>query len=162
MGGKGSGGRPKPTALRVIQGNPGKRALPKKEPKFKPALPSPPSHLNAPAKREWGRVAKELFDMGMLTSVDRGALAAYCQAYGRWVQAENALAKLGKDDELSGGLMIKTSNGNAIQNPIVGIANVAARDMVKFSIEFGMTPAARSRVQAGAPAEEDEAERFFA
>jgi len=49
--------------------------------------------------------------------------------------------------------MTKTSNGNAIQNPLVGIANKAMADMVHFAIEFGMTPAARSRVVATPPDE---------
>lgn len=45
-------------------------------------------------------------------------------------------------------LLIKTKDGNAIQNPLVGIANKARADVVRFSAEFGMTPSARSRVTA--------------
>ena len=54
-------------------------------------------------------------------------------------------------DQLTSGLMIKTTNGNPIQNPLVGIANKAAAAMVRYAAEFGMTPSARSRVE-GAPA----------
>jgi len=51
-------------------------------------------------------------------------------------------------DELNAALMIKTTSGNAIQNPLVGIANKAKADMVRYAVEFGMTPSARSRVTA--------------
>ena len=45
--------------------------------------------------------------------------------YGRWVQAEKAIAAMAKNDQVFGAFMIKTTNGNAIQNPLVGTANKA-------------------------------------
>ena len=70
---------------------------------------------------------------------------------------------MAEKDQLTGGLMIKTSNGNAIQNPLVGTANKAAADMMRYAAEFGMTPSARTRITAEAPAQDaDPAERFFA
>lgn len=42
--------------------------------------------------------------------------------------------------------MIKTSNGNVIQNPLVGTAHKAPYDMMHYAAEFGMTPSARSRL----------------
>lgn len=132
----------------MVTGNPGRRPINESEPRPKPALPAPPDHLNADAKLEWERVAGELFELGLLSNIDRGALAAMCQAYGRWIQAERALLKMAGNDPLTGGLMVKTKNGNAIQNPVVGIANKAAADYVKFAAEFGMTPSARSRIEA--------------
>lgn len=119
-----------------------------------PALPSPPPHLSDDAKVEWGRVSEELYKIGLLSSIDRASLGAYCQAYGRWAQAERAIAEMGKRDLLTGGLMIKTSNGNAIQNPLVGTANKAMGDMVRYAAEFGMTPSARSRITAAPPSPE--------
>jgi P27 family predicted phage terminase small subunit len=100
-------------------------------------------------------MADELYSLGLLTRIDRAALAAYCKAYERWVLAEQALAKMAERDLLTGGLMIKTTNGNAIQNPLVGTANRAMLDVVKFASEFGMTPAARSRIEAGRPGDGD-------
>jgi P27 family predicted phage terminase small subunit len=109
-------------------------------------LPAPPGELNPDARKEWFRVARRLHDEGMLTDLDRGMLAAYCQAYGRWAQAERALAEMGKLDPVTGGLMIRTKSGNAIQTPIVGTANKAMSDMARFAAELGMTPSARTRV----------------
>ena len=92
----------------------------------------------------------------------RGVVDAYAQAYGRWVEAERAIAKMAEKDQLTGGLMIKTSNGNAIQNPLVGTANKAASDMMRYAAEFGMTPSARSRISAEATSEgANPADRFF-
>ena len=55
-------------------------------------LPPCPGHLTAAAAKEWRRVAKALHGMGVVTAIDRAALAAYCQAYGRWVEAGGAPA----------------------------------------------------------------------
>ena len=157
------GTKPKPTHLKLVTGNPGKRALNRKEAKTRAAIPAPPTHLSADAVGEWERVATELFNLGILSEIDRAALAAYAMAYGRWVQAERAIAKMAEKDQLTGGLMIKTSNGNAIQNPLVGTANKAAADMMRYAAEFGMTPSARSRISAEPPQESgDPADRFFA
>jgi P27 family predicted phage terminase small subunit len=93
-------------------------------------------------------VSAELHGLGLLTGVDRAALAAYAQAYGRWAAAERALAKMAAADTVTGGLLIKTTNGNAIQNPLVGISNKASAAMVRYAAEFGMTPSARSRIEA--------------
>jgi len=139
----------KPTALKLIMGNPGKRPINPREPKPENRIPDPPECLTTVAAIEWMRVSEELGALGLLTGLDRAALAAYCQAYGRWVQAESAIAEMAKRDLLTGGLMIKTSNGNAIQNPLVGTAHKAAADMVRYACEFGMTPSARSRIAAG-------------
>jgi P27 family predicted phage terminase small subunit len=151
----------KPTHLKVITGNPGHYPLNENEPKPKLVIPSPPAELSEDARIEWEYVAARLHVIGCLSEIDRGALAAYCQAYGRWQQAERALAEMAKKDQLTGGLLIKTTNGNAIQNPLVGTANKALSDMVRYAAEFGMTPSARSRIQAQAPEEADAAARYF-
>jgi P27 family predicted phage terminase small subunit len=150
------GRKPKPTHLKLVTGNPGRRPLPAVEAQAAPALPSPPPHLSDDAKVEWGRVSEELYKIGLLSGIDRASLAAYCQSYGRWAGAERAIAEMGKRDMLTGGLMIKTSNGNAIQNPLVGTANKAMSDMVRYAAEFGMTPSARSRIIAAPPGSESQ------
>lgn len=142
---KGAGKRPRPTHLKLIEGNPGKRKLNKREPQpTRGEMPSAPDFLNAAAKLEWERLAPELYRLGLLTSVDLNPLAAYCQCFGRWLQAETALAEM--KDRPASGLVIKTTSGNAIQNPLVGTANKAARDMMRYASEFGLTPAARARL----------------
>jgi len=155
------GPKPKPTHLKLVQGNPGKRAINRREPKVAPALPEPPDHLGEAARQEWERVAHEMYQTGILTRLDRATLAAYCQAYERWRTAERTLAEMAQRDQLTHGLMIRTTNGNPIQNPIVGIANKAAADMVRYAAELGITPSARSRIHAEAQDSQDPAEEFF-
>jgi P27 family predicted phage terminase small subunit len=103
-----------------------------------PDLPEPPDHLSKIAKEEWATVAPALFNCGILSLIDRAALGAYCQAYGRWVMAETELAKVE--------FVRETSKGTLVQSPLVGIANKAAVDMVRFAGEFGMTPSSRTRL----------------
>jgi P27 family predicted phage terminase small subunit len=153
------GRKPAPTHLKLVRGNPGKRRLNKAEPAPERVMPSPPPELSADARLEWDRVAGELHRIGVLSGIDRAALAAYCQAYGRWVVAERAIAKMAERDPLTEGLMIKTTNGNAVQNPLVGTANKAMADVVHYAAEFGMTPSARSRI-TGQSGESDEPDGF--
>ena len=158
-----TGPKPKPTALKLVQGNPGKRALPKNEAVVALSEPTPPAFLCDDAKVEWGRVCSALYAAGLMTELDRAALAAYAAAYGRWAQAERAINTMAGKDGINAALLIKTKEGNAIQNPLVGIANKARNDVVRFAAEFGMTPSARSRVSA-TPEEnekENKAARYF-
>lgn len=87
-----------------------------------------------------------LVALKLVSSLDRSAFAAYCQAYGRWAQAERALAAMRERDPHSAGLLVKTTGDNIVQNPLVGIANKAMSDMVRYAAEFGMTPSARVRL----------------
>jgi P27 family predicted phage terminase small subunit len=141
------GRRPTPTHLKLIRGNPGKRAIkPEPEPLQAPEAPGPPDFLSAYACDEWFRVATELHRLGLLSVVDVMPVAAYCQAYARWRTAEETLAEMAKRDQVTSGLMIKSVDGYAIQNPLVRIARDSADSMVKFAGEFGMTPVARARL----------------
>ena len=133
-----AGRKPKPTALKQLEGNPGKRKLPTEEPKLAPALPSPPKELTAAAKREWKRVGPELFAAGILTNADRAALAAYCQSWADWVTAR---ANLDKD-----GWTKLSETGYEMQSPWVSIANRAMANYIKVAAEFGLTPSARARL----------------
>lgn len=129
-----------PTKLKLLRGNPGRRPIrPEPQPRIDNESPKPPDYLGKDARAEWLRVAPELYRLGLLTVIDISALAAYCNAFGRWTAAER---------EVGDKLTIETSNGNTVQNPLVGIANAAARDMVKFAAEFGLSPAARRRLSA--------------
>ena len=129
---------PKPTALKRLAGNPGKRPLNEDEPQFSVGHMSAPKHLSEEAKREWHRVTRELLEVGLLTRVDRAALAAYCQAWATWKEAEENLQKDGR--------VLLTDKGYAYQSPWVGIGAAAIDQMRRFGAEFGMTPASRSRI----------------
>ena len=78
------GRKPRPAPLGTGRGRPAGPTPPD-------ALPRCPVHLDAVARKEWRRLAAPLWKMGVLTVADRAALAAYCQAWSRWVEAEERL-----------------------------------------------------------------------
>ena len=137
------GRRPKPTHLKVICGNPGKRPLNIHEPKPAAAMPTCPAHLNPSAKAEWKRLARQLYHLGTLSSLDRATLAGYCQTYGRWVESEKKLKETPA--------ILKMPSGYLQQNPWLTIATRQLELMHRYMVELGLTPAARSKVQASIP-----------
>lgn len=139
------GPRPTPTHLKLIRGNPGKRALNRNEPQ-PPIPPEPPDFLMPTAKDEWHRIAGTLHALGLLTAVDTMPFAAYCLSVARWEQAEHALAAMAERDPTTAALMIKTGVGSVVMNPLLRVSMSAANDMVRYAAEFGLSPAARSRV----------------
>lgn len=132
-----------PTAVKKMRGNPGKRPLNDAEPHPDATMPHAPAHLMKEAKAEWRRVARRLHNAGVLTYVDRGVLAAYCQAYGRWAEAEGEIEKRGA--------LMETPNGYMQQSPWVSIANKAADQMIRAARELGLTPASRSAIKVEKP-----------
>ncbi len=136
------GRKPKPTAVKVLEGNPGKRQLNISE--IKPAQAKPPkcpSWLEEEAKAEWKRLGKNLFELGILTDLDVAAFSSYCQAYARWREAEEFISQHGS--------LVKTPSGYWQQVPQVSIAHQNQKIMMQAAAEFGLTPSARSRIIAG-------------
>ena len=132
------GRKPKPTSVKILTGNPGKRALNHHEPKPIATVPECPTELNPAARTEWDRLAKDLAPLKMLTSLDRAALATYCQAYALWTEAITAVHKFGA--------MVKSPSGYPMQSPYIAMANKQAEIMMRIASEFGFTPASRSRI----------------
>lgn len=147
------GRKPKPTALKVLEGNPGKRNLNTKEPQPVKKAPRCPAWLDEEAKKEWKRMAKQLEALGILTEVDMAAFAGYCQAYARWKEAEEFISQHGT--------IVKTPSGYWQQVPQVSIAQTYLKIMNKFCEQFGLTPSARSRIVSSGGKEEQEDEMEF-
>src|SRR3990172_7941136 len=101
-------------------------------------LPPCPSHIQGEARKEWRRTGRKLLDCGLVTEIDGAALALYCQAWARWVEAEANLVRFG--------VVIKSPSGFPIQSPYLAIANKAMDQMAKLLTEFGMSPSSRTRV----------------
>ena len=142
-----AGRKPKPTAVKVLEGNPGKRKLNTREPAPGNGLPECPEWLLPEAKEEWHRLCLKLNQMGVLTEADRAAFAAYCQSYARWKEAQEHI-----DAE---GATYQTEKGMIRPNPWVATSNTEQRLMLQAAAEFGLTPSARSRIIAGSGIEKD-------
>jgi P27 family predicted phage terminase small subunit len=139
------GRKPKPTHIKAITGNPGKRRLNYDEPRPEIAIPECPPELSDAAKREWDRLVGELSKLRLITNLDRAALASYCCAYALWAEAVEAIQKYGS--------MVKSPNGYPIQSPYIAIANRQAEIMLRIASEFGFTPASRGRIATPRPEE---------
>lgn len=105
------------------------------------SIPKCPTHLLPSAKKEWNRIAPELEKLRLISEIDMAALAAYCQSYARWSQAEAKLKKLGEE-----ALIEETPSGYKQMSVWLQISNRASEQMHKFMGEFGLTPSSRSRV----------------
>jgi P27 family predicted phage terminase small subunit len=163
------GRRPKPTRLRVIEGNRGKRPVNQAEAKPAATVPRPPRHfskrgrelaqegqqLALEATREYHRVSRQLSKLGLLTDIDGALLALYCDAYARWVVASRGLQKHG--------LLVKAgrSDRGPVKSPYATLVDHAFDRMVKIATEFGMSPSSRSRIQGAPAASNDPEEAFF-
>lgn len=145
------GRKPKPTVLKLLQGNPGKRPLNEREPGALAGAPQPPDGLDDEALLEWNRIIPELREMGVLSRADRPALAAYCTAWSRWRNAEALVKKHGP-------IVKSPDKGFPMKSPYLTIADQAVETMRKFLIEFGLTPSSRSRVRL--PAYDDAEDEF--
>ena len=135
------GRKPTPTAIKELEGNPGKRPLNSNEPKPVKKAPACPKWLEPEAKKEWRRLVKQMETLGILTQVDMAAFAGYCQAYARWKEAEEFITQHGS--------IVKTPSGYWQQVPQVSIAQTYLKIMNRFAEQFGLTPASRSRIIAG-------------
>lgn len=136
------GPSPKPSNLKVLNGNPGKRKLNDKEPQFKipEKVPPAPTTLGSAGKKEWRRLAPELHILGLLTVADLKTFEAYCASFELYVLAKQKVEEYGLTD--------MTDKGNVIQRPEVGIMNTALKNMKSFAQEFGLTPSSRTNLTA--------------
>ena len=157
------GRKPKPTATKEREGNPGKRALPKGEPKGDP-LPvdfKPPEFIGSGHRRKsvvgrygqklWKKLGPELISKGILTTLDVMAFTRYCVAYNDYMCAEARIVKDGR--------FVKAGSGGMKTAPWVYESRAAEERMRKLEMVFGLTPADRARVTTD-PDEVDEFEEW--
>lgn len=153
-----AGRRPTPTELKLVRGNPGKRPLNKKEPLPAKRIPSTPAHLTDEGQVAWGRLTVLLDRMGVLTEADGFALERLCDCYSEILALRELVDANGRTYETTstqGELVIKA-------NPAVAMLADADRRFKSYLVEFGLTPAARSKVQIKADDDqEDQFAEFF-
>jgi P27 family predicted phage terminase small subunit len=149
------GPSPLPTAIRKLRGTERNRPKNEREPMPETAEPPCPSWLPAGAKREWSRLVPELLELGVLSRVDRDALAGYCIAVDNLRVATETIAEEGRYQ--------KTPNGYQAEHPAVAAQKRALETIRKFGAEFGLTPASRTRVQVAddGTGGSDETEQFL-
>ena len=131
-----------PTLLKELHGNPGKRRLPVDEPKGVGDLWAPPAYMDDEQREQWHYVVDHA-PPGLLTGTDREILATFVNACVEYQRAVLEVRKIGQ--------VVKTRDGNAIQNPFLGIMNRQALLISRFGSELGFSPAARASLGTSAP-----------
>lgn len=133
---------PKPKNLKLVQGTFKKQ----EEKPCTKSLPDCPPHLSELAKKEWERILPIIERWNLVSELDTASLALYCVSYARWQEAETMLARIAA--ETGDSLVIMSPSKFPVQNPYLSIANRAMEDCYKYLQQFGLSPAARTRVTA--------------
>jgi len=145
----------KPTKLKLIEGTFRPDRAPKREIVPPVTLSAdPPRGLDVYARRAWRQQAPILRRLGLLTDADAPAFLALCQASSRYERANVRLRRLNRK---------RGAGIEEIRRYEVSVER-AEHSLRQLWAEFGMTPAARSRLDVYAPppeTETDEYERMF-
>lgn len=151
----------KPTALRILEGNPGKLRINRREPQPAPSADlAPPSHLDRYGREEWRRVVGQAIVMGYAIT-DVGGLEMACDSYAEWRRARMKCRDRTARRTNGAGKTVRIRISGLVQesgaNGLVPSAwfNVAARAKtiyLRFMSEFGLSPASRTRIELDEPA----------
>ncbi|MDG3006617.1 phage terminase small subunit P27 family [Paludisphaera mucosa] len=132
------GRKPAPNILKIQAGVRRDRINPDTPPVI-PGLAEPPVPLSAAARAEWDRILPLLNESGLVSLTDGVALAIYCVAYGRWVEAEGHMTREGR--------VLTDAKGVPRVSPWFKIARDASDDLRRMASEFGLTPSSRSSLR---------------
>lgn len=181
------GPSPKPTSIKIAEGNPGKKALNLEEPQFMEGEPSMPHGISAGAKRVWREIVPELLACpGLLTKIDGYALWDLCEVIDRKLtvlqviedRRRQILEQLKLDavtDKLTVSkkdiavrakglsMTMSTPSGYVQQHPDVGMLNTLQEQENRLRQQFGMSPASRSslRIPGGKAQEADSVDSLY-
>jgi P27 family predicted phage terminase small subunit len=138
------GRKPKPTAQRRLEGNPGRRPFNDDEPLPPPVdetFDAPPEELDGHVKAiaEWRRLVPLLRATRTITHADRAVLLALCLEWSRYLSATAEVR--------TKGMVIASPSGYPMVNPFVPIATKALAACTRLWPELGLTPSSRSRLK---------------
>ena len=135
--------KPKPSKLRVIQGNPGHRPLNMQEPEFQAGIPDKPQWLDVYASEEWDRLVGNLNGQRVFTKNDLGILVSICLAYEQMRETLAIIKQLGRSytvEDLGGNTHYKA-------RPECVRYETAQKEYRTLLAEIGFTPSSRSRIK---------------
>ncbi len=146
---------PAPTPTNILKGRGSWRATKnRREPHPQLGQPPCPEWLTEDGKKEWAHVAELVDGMGVMSHVDGEALGRYCHLITQWRELQDFITKNGisypvrtpiirdaKGAEIGGGDILSFR-----LFPQVRVAKELTRELARLEAEFGLTPAARSRI----------------
>jgi len=131
---------PRPTQQTIAMGNPGHRSLDlsvQSQPNF--VEPPKPSWLSEKAGIEWDRISPVLVRNKLLTEADGEPFGFFCTAVARLAEAEIEMR--------NESLVIETLHGGKMKNPLLNVIKECGAEIFKYSLQFGLTPAARTKIK---------------
>jgi P27 family predicted phage terminase small subunit len=147
----------KPTALKVLEGNRGKRPLPENEPKPKSIAPEVESDIDTQAKKIWKKLSPLVEKLGLLTEIDGDAFAILCQIRSRLVSIHKFIKKENKSlvqqnerPAPDGGVYYEYKPSAYVN------LEIKYYDLFrKYASDFGLSPRGRTGLQVGITKKDD-------
>jgi P27 family predicted phage terminase small subunit len=134
---------PKPTALKILEGNPGRRPIGKAIERI--ADLEPPAFITGQALEEWNRAVAAM-PPGFFSAADAPTMAVYCLA---WVMHRRALATVATEGQTA-----ISSMGQKVPHPMLAVVRQQVDTILRAGDRLGMSPVARARFERGpVPAE---------
>jgi P27 family predicted phage terminase small subunit len=149
MGGSKSGRKKKPTLLKLVTGNPGRRPINPTEPEPAPGEVLAPDWLDEEGRKKWAEV---LDNCHWIAPVDGDMLALYCDAYSHYLKAQRLSIKTP---------LARTPDGKMIKNPAWTARNEAFQQMRSAGSELGLSPSSRAGIGGGGERRDEIAEKYF-
>jgi P27 family predicted phage terminase small subunit len=149
MGGSKSGRKKKPTLLKLVTGNPGRRPINPTEPEPAPGEVLAPDWLDEEARKKWAEI---LDNCHWIAPVDGDMLALYCDSYSHYLKAQSLSIKTP---------LVKTPEGKLIKNPAWTARNEAFHQMRSAGSELGLSPSSRAGISGGGERRDEIAEKYF-
>jgi P27 family predicted phage terminase small subunit len=139
------GRAPKPSGLRLIEGTDRRGRTGRTLDRSKEPVPpgdalEPPYEMTEDVARIWEKTTSDLDRMGLGDNCDAYQVAGYCEAAALFERASRELDAPGVELVIEGA-------ASPVANKLIGIRAQAATQMLRFAQEFGLTPAARVRVE---------------
>lgn len=130
----------RPTALKLLAGEQNSK-INHDEPQPEEGIPQCPSE-DLRTRKVWDYTVKQLSRMRVLTMADRDVLFAYVQAVAMHQEASEVISR-------EGTMIMVRGLGAAAPHPAIGVQQKASTIIKALGVEFGLTPAARSRIKVG-------------
>lgn len=156
MGGQNSGKVNKPVALHVLHGDPshlGKKELEKRaDVQYEPMEDlTPPSYFNDFEKQCWGELAEKFKNSRVLSVMDAWALELLIESYAEWREHKEYLDSNGYTVEEGS----ERAGWKTRADPRCELKQKAHQRIVNLLLQFGWTPAARTKTQRLSTFEKD-------
>ena len=121
-------------------------------------LPIVPDWLSEIGKSEFKKVTTQLFNLGMLYSVDLKLVEAYSNEISLYLECEMKLRTINRIDEFesSEGIVLRRQ-----ASPLLKIKNDALNNSLKLATQFGLTPVARASIAAPVTSNNTQINNYF-